>query len=302
MKILAWNCRGLGNAAIVRQLKELIRKSNLEVLILSEVRLKEEKCFCLMRKLQFPGICYVPPMGTGGGLALCWRLGVDCNIQNADKNLITGIISSDPLDRPWMVMGIYGPPSYGDKEDFWKNLGEIVDQCNLPMLLMGDLNGTLKDGECLNYVKASSTTRYSFDLRRMVHRTGLIDLGYTGVKYTWFKHNMDPLVGVSLKRARLDRALASTDWRIVWPNAIVTHLTATSSDHNPILLDSSGGKYCTKPQFKYEMMWERDPRVFWVVKQAWNELSHEHPMVKLYRKSSIQRLLLPNGIRYTLGG
>ncbi|KAF4357231.1 hypothetical protein F8388_017443 [Cannabis sativa] len=103
-------------------------------------------------------------------------------------------------------------------------------------------------------------------------------------KFTWFKKSLDPSVGSSLKRARLDRAMASTEWRIDWPNAIVSHLTATTSDHNPILLDSLGGKYCTKPQFKYEMMWERDPRVFWVVKRAWNEKGHQHPMVNLYRK------------------
>ncbi|KAF4363598.1 hypothetical protein F8388_002139 [Cannabis sativa] len=199
-------------------------------------------------------------------------------------NKVIGIISSDPPERPWIIMGIYGPPSFGEKEEFWKKVGEYIDHCNFPLLLMGDLNGTLKDGENLNYANASNTTRYSFDLRRMVHRTGLVDLGYTGVKFTWFKKSMDPSVGSSLKRARLDRAMASTDWRVDWPNAIVSHLTATSSDHNPILLDTLGGKFCTKPQFKYEMMWERDPRVFWVVKRAWIEKGHQHPMVNLYRK------------------
>ncbi|KAM6575695.1 hypothetical protein CsatA_024022 [Cannabis sativa] len=269
MRALAWNCRGLGNAATVRQLKELIRKSNPKLLILSEARLSQDKFNCLMNKLHFPGICYVPPLGTAGGFSLCWRLGVDWTIQNADKNMITGIIASDPIDRPWMIVRTYGPLAYGEKEAFWKNVGDFIDQCNLPIILMGDLNGTLKDRECLNYVNSSSSTRYSFDLRRMVHRTGLIDLGYLGVTYTWFKKSVDPSGGSSLKRARLDRALASTDWRIAWPNAILSHLTTAFSDHNPILLDTLGGKRCTKPQFKYKMMWERDHRLLWVVKRAW---------------------------------
>ncbi|KAF4399132.1 hypothetical protein G4B88_023726 [Cannabis sativa] len=229
-------------------------------------------------------ICYVPPLGTAGGLAICWRLGVDCSIQSADKNMITGIIASDPIDHPWMIIGTYGPPAYGENEAFWKNMGDFIDQCNLPIILLGDLNGTLRDRECLNYANSSSPTRYSFDLRRMVHHIGLIDLGYLGVKYTWFKKSVDPLGGSSLKRARLDRALASTDWRIAWSNAVLSHLTASSSDHNPILLDTLGGKHCTKPQFKYEMMWERDQHLFWVVKRACLETSHDHPMVNLYRK------------------
>uniref|UniRef100_A0A803QGH5 Reverse transcriptase domain-containing protein n=1 Tax=Cannabis sativa TaxID=3483 RepID=A0A803QGH5_CANSA len=271
-------------ATTVRQLKELIQKSNPEVLFLSEARLPQEKFNCLMRKLHYPGICYVPPLGTVGGLALCWRLGVDCSIQSVDKNMIMGIIASDPIDHPWMIIGTYGPPAYGEKEAFWKNVGDFIDQCSLPIILMGDLNGTLRDKECLNYANSSSLTRYSFDLRRMVHRTGLIDLGYLGVKYTWFKKSVDPLGGSSLKRARLDHALASTDRRIAWSNAVLSHLTASSSDHNPILLDTLRGKHCTKPLFKYEMMWERDQRLFWVVKRAWLETSHDHPMVNLYRK------------------
>ncbi|KAF4395706.1 hypothetical protein G4B88_013480 [Cannabis sativa] len=169
-------------------------------------------------------------------------------------------------------------------EAFWKELGDFTCSCPLPLVIIGDLNGTLKDGECLNYVGSSSTSRYSFDLRRMVHRTGLIDLGFLGVKFTWFKRGSYASAGSNLKRARLDRALASADWRIAWPNAILNHLTASSSDHNPILLDTEGGRFCTKAMFKYELMWERDPRVFWVVKKAWNLIQHKDPMVNLYRK------------------
>ncbi|KAF4377304.1 hypothetical protein G4B88_011139 [Cannabis sativa] len=227
---------------------------------------------------------YVPPLGTAGGLGFCWKLGVDCRIQLADKNKIIGIIASNPPDCPWALIGTYGPPIYGDKEAFWKDLGDFTCSCPLPLVIIGDLNGTLKDGECLNYVGSSSTSRYSFDLRRMVHRTGLIDLGFLGVKFTWFKRGSSASAGSNLKRARLDRALASADWRIAWPNVILNHLTASSSDHNPILLDTEGGRFCTKAMFKYELMWERDPRVFWVVKKAWNLIQHKDPMVNLYRK------------------
>ncbi|KAF4369873.1 hypothetical protein F8388_011743 [Cannabis sativa] len=55
-------------------------------------------------------------------------------------------------------------------------------------------------------------------------------------------------------------ALASTDWRIFFPNAIVELLTVGTSDHKPILLNIDGGVRCTKAQFKYELMWGRDPR------------------------------------------
>ena len=148
-------------------------------------------------------------------------------------------------------------------------------------MLIGDLNGTLVNSDCINYSKAAAVTRYSFDFRRMVLRTGLIDLGYRGTKFTWVKKSKD---GPCLKRARLDRALANVDWRLNWPNAVVYHLQAVALDHNPIMLDSVGGRTFTRPTFKYEMMWERDPRLFWVVKNAWDIQRHTDLMVNMHRK------------------
>ncbi|KAF4371440.1 hypothetical protein F8388_001968 [Cannabis sativa] len=221
-----------------------------------------------------------------GTILSAWekKLGVVCNIQSADKYKILACVTSDPPDKPWLFMGVYGPPAYTDKEGFWSEVGDIVSNCSMPVMLIGDLNGTLLDNDCLNYSRVSNCARYSFDLRRAVQRSGLIDLGYQGIKFTWFKKGSTSSLGTSLKRARLDRALASVDWRLAWPNAIVSHLTAASSDHKPILLDTSGGRHCTKPQFKYELMWERDPRVFWVVSKAWKSLHHNDPMVNMYRK------------------
>ncbi|KAM6583680.1 hypothetical protein CsatB_010682 [Cannabis sativa] len=87
-----------------------------------------------------------------------------------------------------------------------------------------------------------------------------------------------------LKRARLDRALASIDWRLLYPSAITHVLSAATSDHRPILLDTKGGVNCSKSQFKYELMWGRDPKCHWVVKNAWKEKLHQHPMINFYRK------------------
>uniref|UniRef100_A0A803NUW7 Reverse transcriptase domain-containing protein n=1 Tax=Cannabis sativa TaxID=3483 RepID=A0A803NUW7_CANSA len=54
-----------------------------------------------------------------------------------------------------------------------------------------------------------------------------------------------------LKRARLDRALASIDWRLLYPSAITHVLSAATLDHRLILLDTKGGVNCSKSQFKF---------------------------------------------------
>ncbi|KAM6574657.1 hypothetical protein CsatA_022984 [Cannabis sativa] len=292
MKILSWNCRGLGNSTTVRQLTALVRQHNPEVVILSEVRLPSTKFSRVCTRMKFEGSHYVPPIGRAGGLGLCWMKGVNCNIQFASRFLIIGEISSDPPGCVWKLFGTYGPPNGNDKEQFWNQMGELALNANTPILLCGDMNGTLKDSECFHYVRRSNPSRYAFDFRRMVQRVGLIDLGYLGPAFTWVKGGNGSQSGGAVKRARLDHGLASPEWRILFPNAIINHLSATGSDHRPLLLDTTAGVNCRRRSFKYENMWMRDPRCCWVVKEAWASQCHHNPMINFNRKLKATRVKL----------
>uniref|UniRef100_A0A803QB80 Reverse transcriptase domain-containing protein n=1 Tax=Cannabis sativa TaxID=3483 RepID=A0A803QB80_CANSA len=234
MKILSWNCRGLGNTTTVRHLAALVRHHNPEIVLISETHLTED------------------------------RFGVDCTIRDSNKNNISCVISSDPPGNPWHLLGMYGPPHNSDKEAFWLKVGDFTLNCQDPLLMIGDMNGTLKDSECFNYANQGNSSRYAFDFCQMVNRVGLVDLGFQGPGYTWSKGRNRSSQGGGVKRARLDRGLASIEWRILFPNSIVHHLAASGSDHRPILLDTSGGVNGRGRSFKYENMWARDPRCFWV--------------------------------------
>ncbi|KAF4387438.1 hypothetical protein F8388_011586 [Cannabis sativa] len=177
------------------------------------------------------------------------------DLKDSSKYLIIGEISSDPPGIPWKLLGTYRPPTRVDKEQFWVQMGDIVMKSQFPLLLLGDMNGTLNDKECFNYNGNAPDTRGGSS-----NGTG------------------------PMKRARLDRGLVSTDWRILFPDAIINHLTATASDHRPLMLDTTGGVKCKGRQFKYENMWERDPRSFWVVKEAWKDRRHANSMINFHRK------------------
>ncbi|KAF4395203.1 hypothetical protein F8388_001590 [Cannabis sativa] len=197
---------------------------------------------------------------------------------------IMGSISSDPPGVTWHLIGIYGPLHEKDKENFWKEIGDLALSSSNPLLLIGDMNGTLLDSECINYTKQGNSARYAFDFRRMVDRAGLIDLGFIGPPFTWSESNKQASVGLRQKRARLDRSLASMEWRILFPDAILNHLSASTSDRRPILLDTSGGYKGKHHPFRYENMWARDQRCYWVVKEAWAKRLHNNPMINFHRK------------------
>ena len=73
------------------------------------------------------------------------------------------------------------------------------------------------------------------DFRSALLFCGLIDLGYSGYRYTW-RNGPD---GEAFVEERLDRVCATTEWSEIHPRVKVTHLSASYFDHDPILLDTT---------------------------------------------------------------
>ena len=79
------------------------------------------------------------------------------------------------------------------------------------------------------------------------------------------------------------------EWSALFPFASVEHLTAAKSDHCPILLETDlvdTSVRAKQKQFRYECMWERDPRFSDVVAEAWNSNGKAQSVVALSEKLS----------------
>uniref|UniRef100_A0A803NIE1 Uncharacterized protein n=1 Tax=Cannabis sativa TaxID=3483 RepID=A0A803NIE1_CANSA len=229
-----------------------------------------------------------PQKSPTGGFGVFWSSGLKGTVMSEEKNLINVVIESEPPGSPWNLLGVYCPPTIMGREAFWNNIGDLILKNMNPSMIIGALNGTLADHENLHYSNWMNPARYSFDLRRMVARTGMIDLGSQRGKFTWFQKTKATNGGCELKRARLDRVLPSIKWKMLYPNAITHVLSAATSDHRPILLDTNGGINCNKSNFKYELMWGRDPKCYWVVKNAWKDKLHQ-------QRNYIQQVWLEDG-------
>jgi exonuclease III len=76
MKILAWNCRGLGNAPAVSGLLRCHKAEEADILFLSETKLDERRMLEFKKKLGMISMEVVDCDGRSGGLAALWRGGV----------------------------------------------------------------------------------------------------------------------------------------------------------------------------------------------------------------------------------
>ena len=75
MRLLCWNCRGLGSDATVGELRWLVRVHRPSLLFLSETKMMAERLELLRWKWGFENAVGVDCTGLGGGLVLMWRTG-----------------------------------------------------------------------------------------------------------------------------------------------------------------------------------------------------------------------------------
>lgn len=98
---------------------------------------------------------------------------------------------------------------------------------------LGDFNFFINEDEKTGGKRGSSSaTNY---LKELMFDFGVIDLGYSGNKYTWAKGRWG---NATIKR-RLDRGIANILWRLAYLKATISHLGAIMSDHKPLLLDTN---------------------------------------------------------------
>lgn len=135
---------------------------------------------------------------------------------------------------------------------------------NGPWLYIGDFNMILsqqdKRGD-LPY--ASSSTDYFHDF---VNSYGLVDLGFTENPFIWSNHRDGP----NLIRQLLDRGMGSSQWIHLFPSFSILHLLASSSDHNPLLLDTVHTDTTLSRPFKFEEFWSHHPDCYSTIDLAWS--------------------------------
>lgn len=219
-------------------------------------KIEELKC-----SLNFDGAFAVDRIGRGGGVVVLWRKEVNCRVISYASNFIDMDIKEDN-QASWRLTGGY--PERARRRDSWRLLRQLSNSSSLPWCIMGDFNDMLnledKCGRCEH-------PQYLFDgFRETIRDYNLFDLPLEGYPFTWWcRRGSDNAV-----EERIDRAMVSPSWSALFPNAKLSNLIATISDHSPILLNYRDKVFLPSTRrFKFENAWLLEDGIDDIVHGSW---------------------------------
>ncbi|XP_038985549.1 uncharacterized protein LOC120111740 [Phoenix dactylifera] len=283
MKLILWNCRGAGKPSFAPAFRRLVQVHNPDICVLSETRLAGRSIVRARRALPRSWRFYaVESQGLSGGIIVTWKL--DCgnvDIFNVSSQEVIMVISEGE-GRPWIFGAVYASIDFRARRTLWEEASKLVDQGH-PVLIAGDFN-CIDDPQEKMGGRQFSYQRKVKEFQEFISTNGLIDLGFTGPRFTWCNNQQGP----ARVWERLDRAFATAGWIQEFPDYHVKHLSRIASDHCPILVstDRPIPFYCP---FRFERLWLCYPRSWGVVSEAWCKPVRGDAMYRISRRLELTR-------------
>ncbi|CAL2279833.1 unnamed protein product [Prunus armeniaca] len=160
---------------------DLIRTHRLDMLFLCEPRISGAKATSVVKSLGFPCFEIVDVVGFSGGLWLLWDYSrVHVEVVGTSDQTISACVARNGQD-PWLFTGVYASPNVVKRVKMWDYLSFVAASHNMPWLIAGDFNGLLTADEKFGGALECKSKGF----RNWVDGNEMIDLGYSGPKFTW---------------------------------------------------------------------------------------------------------------------
>ena len=202
------------------------------IVFVTETRVGGDRASKIIEGLPFDGYITTDTIGYAGGLWMLWKTeNVEVSHLSRTEQEIHAAIKVHSSNLTQFISTIYASPRLAERLILWNNLKTVAQLHNLPWLMLGDFNEVLcgEDKFRGNQVNLNRTLEF----KDCLDECNTLDLGFVGPKYTWTNHR--PITSLILER--IDRCFVNLRWRLLYPEAIVTHLPRTFSDHCPILVE-----------------------------------------------------------------
>lgn len=263
MNSMVWNARGAGSKEFVQDFKSLVKIHKPNLVGLVETRVGRDRANKIVRRLGFSNWRIFDGRGFSGGIWILWNNDVRVNFIDDMAQAVSFDVGYD--NKNWKMTVVYGSPNPTNRERLWDYLRACSSQFQGAWVVGGDFNEIACSSEKSNF--KNSDCHRCRKLQTVLADCSLLDLGFSGAKYTWYK---SPTAFQSIKE-RLDKYYCNADWRLEFSDAVVCHLPRINSDHCPILLRVFGYPPPAsdfKP-FRFEGAWMQHEDFEDMVQKSW---------------------------------
>ncbi|KAI0498287.1 hypothetical protein KFK09_021528 [Dendrobium nobile] len=154
---------------------------------------------------------------------------------------------------------VYAATSRSSRRNLWDQIANFQNICTLPWLVGGDFNTIINPSERVGGLHPNYHSMDDFN--DMIMNCNLIDIGFTGNKFTWNRGHI---------WQRLDRVLFNNAWINVFNSTKVVHLSRTLSDHSPLLINVNYNSAGFNSRFRFQNMWLSHESFINVVQNNWS--------------------------------
>ncbi|OAY83301.1 putative ribonuclease H protein [Ananas comosus] len=247
--VCCWNVRGLNSSSKRNAVRAVISKHCNRIVCLQESKVTfVSNSFLRSIGRPFLNKCvYLESDGTSGGVITCWNsrlfTGHDVLVR---KYSITVLLSHAKSGTNFYVTNVYGPATWGGKEEFFTEVAQLKSFCKGCWIICGDFNCIRKQEERKGKIWS---TRNMTLFNNLISDLALIDPPMMNQSFTWSNMQKNPTM------ARLDRFLISTEWDQEFSLSKVVALPRVTSDHWPILLSAQRDTKGRQKIFRFEEAW-----------------------------------------------
>ncbi|KAH0667664.1 hypothetical protein KY285_028870 [Solanum tuberosum] len=213
-----------------------------------------------------------------GKIWLFWNMDIDCVVLEEDEQQITCDIGHNELQTNFTYTFVYVKWKDHLRRTLWGRMLHHASGNTNPWCSVGDYNVITSIEENLGRVPYNM--RKSLQFIAVIEACGLMDLGFSGQKFTW--SNKRGIHHTILKR--LDRALINDAWLEKMPQTTITHLPSVGSDHCPLLMEMVVRVEDQIMYFKFLNCWADQTNILDTVKACWERTVEGNNMWRFHQK------------------
>lgn len=198
MKIVSWNCRGMGSNWTISYLREIWHKHKPEFFF-SETKQDLNFFQGLQGHFGYDKLVTVEPRGSSGGLALFYNNDLNVNLLFTNNRMID--VEAEGMGKKKFMTFVYGDLVQKFRRQVWERLTRYGLQRTEPWFIIGDLNEITGNHEKQGGTSRNAGTFLAFN--NMIRDCGLNEFPALGNVLSWQGRR-----GKEMLCCRLDRALA----------------------------------------------------------------------------------------------